>query len=277
VDSPQSRAGLSHFRIPAPPGRVYRIVRNTILLVILLAAALSARGEVAGKPAALRDALAARSMLGDGIWARIVRIDNRGPRPRWRRSSYPQTVYALVFEMSGILWFYTDTDGTQSLSLTLGTLERDKADPGPLLRGIDPGFVSWEWVGEPAGPWVPVPSRPPNACFVESIAALLRRVAFGGEAGSPQLLSYYVDTPGGRLGHTVLIFTTRGGLEAVDAELSEAPVSIPETLGTDPRAVSAFLWGKRVAAARTLPISVPCTAPRPGRWAAMAPQPAPAG
>ena len=49
----------------------------------------------------------ARAMLGAGIWSRVIRIENVSAGSR-----YPATVYALVFELSGILWFYTDIDGT---------------------------------------------------------------------------------------------------------------------------------------------------------------------
>ncbi len=152
-------------------------MRTLALLALLLAARGAAFAGVLGAPEGLRDARAARAMLGNGIWARVVRIDNTGPRPAWRRSLYPRIVYALVFELSGILWFYTDRDGTQSLSLTLGTADRDKAAPGPLFRAIDPGFASWSWVGDAAaGP----AAEPPNACFVESVAALLQRMAVEG-------------------------------------------------------------------------------------------------
>jgi hypothetical protein len=182
---------------------------------------------------------------------------------------YPKTVYALVFELSGILWFYTDSDGTQSLSLTTGTLERDKADPGPLFRAIDPGFGSWSWLGETRGTSSRASRAPPNSCVEESIAALARRVMVGGQADSPRLLFYYVDTPGGRLGHTVLLFTAQGGLEAVDAESSERPIIVPSYLGADPRSISTYLRGGPVAAARTLPILFTGKAPSAGRWAAI--------
>jgi hypothetical protein len=251
-------------------------MRTLSCLVILLAGCgMAAAGTT---PAAgLPDAAAARALLGGDIWARLVRIDNARPRGLLSRSPYPKTVYALVFELSGILWFYTDSDGTQSLSLTRGTLGRDKADPGPLFRALDPGFTAWSWVEEPAVPRAGAFPRPPNACFVESVAALLRRLAVGGEAASPRLLSYYVDTPGGRLGHTVLIFGTAAGLSAIDAEASDKPVSLPAELGTDPRILSAYLRGAPVAAARTIPIPCGRRASVPGQWAALPSQPAPAG
>jgi hypothetical protein len=249
-------------------------VRTLVCLAILISAAGSAPAEVGIPSAGLRDALAARSMLGAETRARLVRIDNSGRR---RGDRYPKIVYALVFELSGILWFYTDTDGTQSLSLTLGTTERDMAEPGPLFRAIDPGFTAWSWVSDPAGPPVPAPGRPPNACFEASLGALYRRASAGGEARAPRLLSYYVDTPGGRLGHTVLLYETRAGLEAIDAEDSEHPVELPAYLRGDPRAVAAYLRGGPVAAARTLPILGTGRLLPAGRWAALPSHPAPAG
>jgi len=214
-------------------------------------------------------------MLGGGTWARLVRIDNAGRRRALARVAYPKTVYALVFELSGVLWFYTDTDGTQSLSLTLATVERDEANPGPLFRAIDPGFVAWSWVEDPPAAPRPAMRRPPNACFVESVAALYRRIAAGGEARSPRLLSYYVDTPEGRLGHTVLLFETSAGLSAVDADDSERPVDVPREVGRDPRGVSAYLRGGPISAARTFPIV--CVSNPEGRWASLPSEPSPAG
>jgi hypothetical protein len=252
-------------------------VRTLALLVLLLAACGPAYAGVRATPEGLRDARAARAMLGDGIWARVVRIDNTGRRHAWRRSVYPKVVYALVFELSGILWFYTDLDGTQSLSLTLGTAEGDKAAPGPLFRAIDPGFASWAWVGDAAAGPADTAADPPNACFVGSVAALLQRMALGGEAEAPALLSYYVDTPSGRLGHTVVVFGTRKGLTAVDPGTRAQPVLIPAAMDGDPRSISAYLWGKPVAAARLLPIWFAGGAPSPGAWAALRPRSAPAG
>lgn len=249
-------------------------MRSLCCLILSLAAA-GAASAATGAPSGLDDALAARAMLGGERWARLVRIDNSPPRSLWRRSRYPKTVYALVFELSGILWFYTDADGTQSLSLTRGTVARDEADPGPLFRSIDPGFAAWSWTEPPPGPRLPAPARLRNGCFIESVAALARRVGGGEEAGSPRLLSYYVDTPQGRLGHTVLLFDTAAGLSCVDAEDSDRVVLLPSELGTDPRALSGYLRGAPVAAARTLPIV--CARKSPAEWAALPPVQVPAG
>lgn len=247
------------------------------MLLVLLAGAASSRAAVGPVPPGLSDARAAREMLGSVTWARIMRIENSRPVGMWRRGAYPATVYGLVFELSGILWIYTDSDGTQSLSLTTGTLEKDKADPGPLLLAIDPGFRAWAWIDEVAGAGRDPGRRPPNACMPGSVAALLKRLSVGSETGSPRLLFYYVAAGGVRRGHTVLLFSAGGHLSAVDAENSERPVSLPDSLGADPKAISAYLRGGPVVAARTLPILCTGRLAPPSQWAAQAPPSAPAG
>jgi hypothetical protein len=248
-------------------------MRTLSRLVLLLAAAGLARAG-APLPEGLADAAAARSLLGPDTWSRVVRIDSSRPRDVLRRGPYPRVVYALVFELSGILWFYTDVDGTQSLSLTRNTVDRDRSDPGPLFRSIDPGFTQWTWVDAPRLTGGTAVRRPRNACFVESVAELNCRIASGGEAVSPVLLSYYVDTPAGRRGHTVLLFRTSAGLAAIDADESDRPVMIPGDLGADARTLSAYLRGAPVAAARTIPI---VSARKPPEWAALPAVPAHAG
>jgi hypothetical protein len=225
------------------------------LLLLYLVTGAAAFASVVAAPDGLADARAARAMLGGLIWSRLVRIENTAPQAGWHRSAYPRVVYAVVFEVSGILWFYTATDGTQSLSLTRGTAARDEASPGPLFRAIEPGFAAWSWM-DPKGPeGAAAPRHPANACFIESLAVLLRRMETGEEAGSPSLLSFYVKTPTVLYGHTVLVFGTSKGLEAVDPGVSEEPVEIPREVGTDPMAVSAFLRGGRVSSARALSVT----------------------
>jgi hypothetical protein len=241
-------------------------VRVLFLLALALAAAAAARAGVRPAPDALAHALAARALLGPDPWARVVRIDNGGAGRGRTRTVYPRTVYAMVFELSGILWFYCDADGTQSLSLRTGTLEADKADPGPLLRAVSPGFGAWAWV-DSSGWAAPSGVSPPNACFLDCVAALRRRAASGAEAATPRLLTFYADTPAGRRGHTVLLFGAGGAEQALDPARSPAPVALPAGLGGDPRAISRYLRGGEVAAARELPLRLP---PAPGagwRWA----------
>jgi hypothetical protein len=232
-------------------------VRALVALCLVLAVAIPAQAGIRPGPDGLANALAARDLVGPEVWSRIVRIENRVPGGLHRRTPYPKTVYALVFELSGILWFYTDADGTQSLSLRRGALDSDKADPGPLLRAISPGFASWAWV-EPTPSWTDsAPRIPPNACFLECVAALRRQMNVGAETADPRLLSYYVDTPSGRLGHTVLLFRAQGRLEALDPASSPSPEVLPHELDGDDRSISRYLRGGEVADSRALALSLP--------------------
>jgi hypothetical protein len=252
-------------------------MRALLLAALLLASACAAAAGVRSAPEGLSDARAARSLLGPGTWARVVRIDNGGARGAERRNAYPPVVFALVFELSGVLWFYCDEDGTQSLSLRRGSLEADKADPGPLFRAIYDRFGAWSWVDDPPASGGPAALIPPNACFIECVAALKRRIAAGEGVDAPRLLSYYVDTPHGRLGHTVLLFDSRSGLAALDPERSETPVMIPGALGPDSRSLARYLRGGAIAAARVLPISAAGPLRPADRWAALSSGASPAG
>ena len=251
-------------------------MRLLYVILLILGIEASARNAAASFRDSLSDARAAREMLGPSTWARIVKIDNSHPRGEWRYAVYPKTVYALIFEVSGILWLYTDAEGTESLSQTLGTVERDEANPGPLLRAIEPGIGAWEWVSETQGAPAVGKGHPPNACMEESIQALNRRIALGGEAGYPQLLFYYVSIPGGLRGHTVLLFRTARGLSAIDPQVSPEPVSVPAGLEQNPRSISKYLRGGPVESARTLAL-VPVPTERPGRWATLPSRGASAG
>lgn len=236
-------------------------------LALLLLLALGPRVGAAA-PDGYGDARAARAMLPPDTWARIARIDNSHPRGRWNYAIYPKAVYALVFEMSGVLWIYTDAEGTESLSLTRGTLERDKADPGPLFRAIEPGAGAWAWVDDPPGGEPRAPKAPPNACVEESLLALNRRMALGAETQSPELLFYYVSTPNGKLGHTVLLFRSAGALSAIDSQISPDPVRIPPDVATNIRSISEYLRGAPVASAKALPVMIGSRS-GPANWAAV--------
>src|ERR1700690_1474532 len=240
---------------------------RTVLLaaLVLLAPAAAAASD------GLSSALAARSLLGPSIWARVVRIETAGPQGVFGGGAHPGAIYPLVFELSGILWFYEESSGTQSLSLRTGSLDADKAAPGPLFRAIDRRFTAWSWAPEATDSRARHSQTPPNACFIESVASLFQRLSAGGEARAPRLLSYYVDTPFGQRGHTVLVFGTRDGVSAVDPEISERPMKIPAYLARDPRTLSAYLRGGPIAGARTLAISSP-SGPGLGSQLAMIPR-----
>ncbi len=166
-------------------------------------------GMLAAAPAgadSLSSALDARARLGSAVWSRVLRIENDNPgRP------YPARLHALVFELEGILWFYTDTNGTQSLSLHRGRLEQEKAALLPLLRDIEPGFRRFTDLTDRLPLVLPAARRElPHGCFVDSVAYYLARCAAGRPPEEASLLSYYFDTASGRKGHTVLLFRERG-------------------------------------------------------------------
>jgi hypothetical protein len=207
----------------------------------LLAFATALRGDP------LENARSAEALLGLGTWTRVIRIENSD-----KASRYPATVYALVFELSGILWFYTDMDGTQSLSTHRGTAERDKADIGPLLLAIDAGFRIWEPLAPGAAPGLSK-GRIPNGCFIESVALLRRRLESGLTALNPQLLSYYVNRPDGVHGHTILQFGTDDGLMILDPDRPNRPVRIRPRMVDDAGSCVACVRGD-VARARFIPI-----------------------
>ncbi|MCX6934404.1 MAG: hypothetical protein NTZ29_17245, partial [Verrucomicrobia bacterium] len=67
---------------------------------------------LAGEPADLTNARRAQAVLGADVWSQVIRIENSGSTGK-----YARTVHALVFEVAGILWFYHDSEGSQSFSL----------------------------------------------------------------------------------------------------------------------------------------------------------------
>lgn len=173
---------------------------SLLLLVVCLAFAPLARAD-------LDSALQAQHMLGRDTWSRVLKIHNQE-----RRGLYPAVVYATVFEFNGILWFYTDADGTQSLSLYKNRLEQDKADLAPLLLAISPGFRSFVELPDRAEAPRERYAKLRNGCFVESVHALRRLQAKGKGVTDAKLLLFYVATEGrGVVGHTGLVFTTAEG------------------------------------------------------------------
>ena len=189
----------------------------------------------------------AQGLIQSHTWSEVIRIDNSGALSR-----YPRTVNALIFQMDSVLWFYTPTDGTQSLSLFRGRAEADKLNLGPLLAAIDIGFTWWEVLPQASEP----PSgqaRPPNGCFIESMAILFRRLASGPRIENPKLLSYYVALPNGIRGHTVLQFTSGGRLQIIDPDRPGSTVRIHYANENDAASVAARIRGD-IAKARHLPL-----------------------
>ncbi|HEY1847955.1 MAG TPA: hypothetical protein VGG37_02060 [Opitutaceae bacterium] len=191
--------------------------------------------------------LRAQELIQSHTWTEVVRIENLGPASR-----YPRTVSALIFQMDSVLWFYTPFDGTQSLSLVRGRAEADKNNLVPLLREIDPGFTKLEVLPRAKGPLGAAP-RPPNACFIESMAILFQGLARGERMENPKLLSYYVALPGGIRGHTVLQFTSGGRLLVVDPDRPGRERRIRHADENDAGSVAGRIRGD-VAKARHLPL-----------------------
>lgn len=211
-----------------------------LILLCVIAAGLHASDS-------LGEARCAQSLLGPGVWSRVIEVENHT-----RGSRYPAEVYALVFEFERILWFYTDTDGTQSISQYIGRAAQDEANLGPLLMEVDPGFVAWRVVAD--GPTA-APARGPlkNGCVIESIVLLRRRLMLGADITRPKLLFYYVPTPAGLHGHTVLAFEAGGSFTVVDPEFPRAPWRIARSKAPTAAALAGAMRDD-VAKARWLPV-----------------------
>jgi hypothetical protein len=205
----------------------------------------------------------AQLLIQSHTWSEVVRIENTGTASR-----YPRAVHALVFQLNSVLWFYTPTDGTQSLSLYRGRAESDKHDLGPLLAAIDGGFTAWEVVPQKGEPPTGT-TRLPNGCFIESMAILFDRLAHGARIEHPKLLSYYVALPGGIRGHTVLQFTSAGRLQVIDPDWPSRPRRIRNADERDATSVARRIR-RDIAKARNLPLDEFLYRP-PGQYCATLP------
>jgi hypothetical protein len=229
------------------------------LRVLPLALSLLA-GSLTGADLSLLHARRAQALLGPDVWSQIIRIENTD-----RLSAYPPVLHAVVFELAGILWFYTDFNGTQSFSLHRGRLAEEKADFAPLLRDIEPGFRRWQVVEvDLAATGSVAPDAPlPNGCFIESYAAYRLRVARGTPISDARLLSYYLGGASGlRAGHTVLTYSVPGGLAVVDPAEPGQERLLARSSGADPVRLARVLQGGAVARARLIPLEPPASAVR---------------
>jgi hypothetical protein len=187
-------------------------------------------------------------MLGPTLWKRVILIKNASSE-----SHYPRTLGAVVFEMGGILWFYTSTDGTQSLSIRRGHAREDEQDLGPLLTHIDSGFSHWEYDSGGAA-LDENGSAPPNACFIQSIALLRHSLSMGVGAEHLRLLSYYVTYPTGMKGHTVLFLQSDRESTIIDPLAQRRPFLVRSANSGDPTSVANCIRHD-VALARWVPIA----------------------
>ena len=217
------------------------------LLVVSLLLALPLRAE-----RSLENARRAQARLDPASWSEIIRIENVAAHSR-----YPRVLHALVFEFAGVLWFYTETDGTQSFSLHQNALAEEKADFAPLLRDIEPGFVRWTVVPLEGASLRRDEALLRNGCFIDSIAAWQERRMLGLPGRAPRLLSYYADIGPKRWGHTVLAYEIDGKLEVVDPTRRKEHRTFPASFGRDALSLARTLAGERVIKARY--VSVPET------------------
>lgn len=225
-------------------------MRNPLPTLILLV--LFATGAAADD--SLRNARRAQVLLGSDVWSQVIQIENTA-----RSSGYPASLHALVFELEGILWFYTDHNGTQSFSLHRDRLAEEKADFAPLLRDIEPGFVRWKVVA-PGGTddLGETPAKElRNGCFIESYAMLRRLVARGVEVAEPRLLSYYSRRSGDGQGHTVLAYAVGGQVVVIDPLQPEVKRGFSSAVAANPQKLARALLGPEVKHARVLPLAVP--------------------
>ena len=221
---------------------------------IIFFLALFISGTLASAPGAtsLVNARRAQLALGPEIWSEVVRIEGGAHSGR-----LPKSRHALVFEVAGILWFYTDSEGTQSLSLQLGRVEADKLNLAPLLHQIEPELVAWQIVPESALPVTTQGGHLPKGCFIESLAALRLRRERGEIALNARLLSIYFDPDAGLPGHTVLVYGTEQGLEIIDPNYPKQAQHFPVGLADDARALARALVNSTVAQARWVPVDSP--------------------
>lgn len=204
-------------------------VRVCLGALLLLVASVLRAGDT------LMHAEQAQAMLGPEIWSRVLRVSNTA-----RGGEYPPVVHALVFEFAGILWFYADVNGTQSLSVRTDHLAEDKADFGALLHEIEPGFTGYCEIKE-AHTVDGGAGHPPNDCFIASVAALRALLERGEMIEQAQLLSYYVRRGAHQLGHTLLTYVTEQGMFALDPEFSAQPRQIKPAQFQDALALAQHL------------------------------------
>ncbi len=216
-------------------------VRATLLFLACLL--IGARAQADSRESAFWG----RALLGPDTWSRVVRVENAAPTLR-----YPPDFYALVFEFEGMLWFYTESDGTQSLSQTTGRVGADKAEFLALVRALHPGFNRVNDAGSDEPMLVNlVDNRLPRGCFLFCLLNW-RRLEGLGAPHRGQLLTYYVAAPEGPRGHTVLLYQYGKQhflYDPADTEIERTLLSPPP----DDPLEAANLFGRRSGA--VFPIS----------------------
>lgn len=212
------------------------------VLLLLCFTFFAAPSGVAGTstPSGLQSARSAQSLLGAETWSRILQIENSN-----RSSPYPKTVYALVFEFAGILWFYTEADGTQSFSLYKNRVNEEKADLSVGLRAIDEGFKRFTVM--PAASTTQSGKELPNGCFIESVVSGWKRFEAGEYVLEARLLMYYPKNKPS--GHCVFVYRTDRGVFVIDSSEAGGPRRIAAEWPSTPVALARVVASNESAAA----------------------------
>ncbi len=205
-----------------------------LIAILTTFTAVFTLGSQAAVPAASPEmAIQAEQMLSANWWAEAIAIENTN-----KTSRYPETVYATVFEFDNSLWFYTAT-GTQPLVASKGRAEQYKNDLLPLLRTIDRGFVSFEFLN-PSTDESSALTALPNGCVVESIYSFGSVQQNGTPILAAKLLLYSSSknsrrgAQGNAVGHCVLIYETPQGMFFVDPPEIGVSGEIRKTRDWDP-------------------------------------------
>lgn len=181
----------------------------------------------------------ARTIVGDGVWSRVLHIENERAG---RKSPYPADFHALVVAFEDILWFYTEFDGTQTLSRYRGRVATDQNDLGPLLRAIDPGLTHFTDVTDQP------PSRiarglPPQPCFLACVAHWLELQRSAHPPTQARLVAGYLKPQ--PIGHMMLEYRQGGRRFLYDPDYALTAWEIPHSVGTDPLDVASAMFEER--------------------------------
>lgn len=208
----------------------------------------------------LESAFRARELIGPGVPTRLVRIENHAAGP----SRYPAEFHGLVISVADIVWLYTEFDGTQNLSFRRGRVAEDQANLGALLQAVEPGLQAFRDETD-AAPAQPLPSAPPNGCFVACLARWRELLQSANPPRAARLIACF--PPNRPSGHMLLEFRRGRHRYVFDPDVPNHLRRLSRDVGDAPLAVaSAALsdrWG--VAPIRATPVELPAPLVPPAR------------
>ena len=202
-----------------------------LLLLCTLAVSLHAGSR--------ESAFQGRALIGEGVWSRVVRIHNERAGAG---SRYPAEFHGLVVAFEGILWLYTEFDGTQTLSQYAGRLSEDQANLGPLLRAVEPGLTRFEDVTD--NPPAKLTTQLPYPCFLACVARWRELQRLDHPPQRARLIAYYVAAQ--RQGHMVLQYWRDGDRYVYDPEKPREERALAPHVGEAPLAVAKAVYAYAV-------------------------------